>query len=149
MKSDLAAVAGFFEDLPVLVLVLAGVLSLIFSSVWVSEARSSAQKDSELTFEAREIVSRTSQEIKFSGASDVIPLLGHVKSLNLSDCSLVAQSYDVHLTIQIVYPKKELVCEYSSNDDPGSSSTGFASKFLNAIDDSGLTIILEVQAIVW
>jgi len=143
------AVAGFFEDLPVLVLVLSGVLSLMFSSVWVTEARSSAQEDSELAFEAREIVSRISQEIEFSGASGIVPLLSHVKNLNLSDCSLVTQSRDVHVTIQIVHPKKELVCEYSSNDDPGSFSTGFASKFLNAIDDSGLTIILEVQAIVW
>lgn len=150
MRTDRSGVAGFFEDLPVLMFVLSGVASLVLTSVFVSERIASAELGEQLDAIADRMVSSVSLEILRSCGADTVPSLAAVRSVNYS--FLTAESCEGRsfaLSVLSLHPSFSCLVNISCNRTGVPSSTGYASGLLNALADDGLVMVMEVRAIVW
>jgi hypothetical protein len=150
MRADRSGVAGFFEDLPVLMFVLSGVVALVLTSVFVSGRMSADRLDKELDAAAKRIVDSVASEMLFSCGPDVLPT---VTSICASDYSgLVSQLSDGRgfaLSVFSLHPSFRCMLNISSDQSSAPRSTGYASELLNALGDDGLSMVLEVRVIVW
>ena len=150
MRADRSGVAGFFEDLPVLMFVLSGVVALVLTSVFVSGRMSADRLDKELDAAAKRIVDSVASEMLFSCGPDVLPT---VTSICASDYSgLVSQLSDGRgfaLSVFSLHPSFRCMLNISSDQISAPRSTGYASELLNALGDDGLSMVLEVRVIVW
>ena len=150
MRSDRSGVAGFFEDLPVLMFVLSGVVALVLTSVFVSERISASGLDKQLDAVAKRIVDSVASEMLFSCGPDVLPTVASICAFDYSD--LVSQLSDGRgfaLSVFSLHPSFGCMLNISSDQSSAPRSTGYASELLNALGDNGLNMVLEVRVIVW
>jgi hypothetical protein len=150
MRADRLGVAGFFEDLPVLMFVLSGVVALVLTSVFVSERMTAERMDEQLDVVAKRIVDTVASEMLFSCGPDVLPTVASICAFNYSD--IVSQLSDGRgFALSVFSLQPSFACILNTSSDQGSAprSTGYASELLNALGDNGLTIVLEVRVIVW
>jgi len=150
MRRDCSGVAGFFEDLPVLMFVLSGVVALVFTSVFVSVRTSADRLDEELDAIATRMVDSVTSEILYSCGPDVLPTVASVRALDYSNLvSHLSCGRGFALSVCSLHPLFACVFNVSSHQSGAPRSTGYASELLNALADNGLTVVLEVRAIVW
>lgn len=150
MRSDRSGAAGFFEDLPVLMFVLSGVVALVLTSVFVSERMSADRLDEQLDAVANRIVDSVASEMLFSCGPDVLPTVASICAFDYTD--LVSQLSDGRgfaLSVFSLHPSFVCMLNFSSNQSSAPRSTGYASELLNALGDNGLNMVLEVRVIVW
>jgi len=150
MRSDESGVAGFFEDLPVLAFVLCGVLLLVSSSLWVSAQLAGLRENERLEKLTDRAADMIVEVIGSSTTSYDVPTMQSIERSNLFEY-LNDLLRSVHYALNIskrggqsdwyVMVKDCFTCEVSQ--------TAFASRLLNAIDGSGLVVVLEVRLIVW
>jgi len=146
MRSDEAAVGGFAEDLPVMVFVLAGVCMLVGSAVDAAD-RVEAGPGDELELVAEMLVS----EVIDAACVAALPTTAGLRSLNVSDCvhAIAASCEGSHLSLRSVYPVPELLLSWGAFPVERPEATGSFSRLVNALDDEGLVIVVEVRAVVW
>ena len=147
MWTDRSAVAGFFEDIPVLLIVLVGVMSLVLSGVVAAERTQRIENQRQLDL----LASRLIDSIAINVAPD--PSIEHASlvafaSLNFTRCAanvLADESYGISV-IQLC-PSTEWIRTRAA--DPQGHDTGYASRLFNARLDDGSVGILEVVVFVW
>ena len=149
MRVDRAAVAGFFEDLPVLLFVLAGVMTLVVSSTFAAERFDAQKRQKELDESAQDIADAIVRCIELSAGSNGLPLVSAVSSMNISNKVAQTGGCDFAASVFIVHPLVKLVIYYSTDPDALPKLTGSSLRFMNAIDDQGEIIIVEVRTVVW
>jgi hypothetical protein len=150
MRADRSGVAGFFEDLPVLMFVLSGVAALVLTSVFASERMAANRMDEQLDAVAKRIVDSVTSEMLFSCGPDVQPSVTAICAFNYSE--LVSQLSDGRgfaLSILSLHPSFGRMLNISSDQRSMPRSTGYACGLLNAMDANGLSIVLEVRVVVW
>ncbi len=150
MNTDDAGVAGFFEDLPVLMFVLMGVATLVLSGTWVSQNLETIRIQEELDSFAEDLVDSVLSRILRHETPDLMPSMSWVQNISLSD--LVSEIVgERHYLIAIVsrYPSFAWLKTESNGDPVRLHATGYCSELLNVLDGSGRTAMLEVRAIVW
>lgn len=146
MRFDDRAVGGFFEDLPVLAFVLAGVLSVSGTAAWTSSELVEAGQLDALERKASSLVSAIVSDLQ---DSEVMLTLEMIAAANLSSASdVLAEGISCYVTIWCVHPFRELLLSYGDvGDDP--ALVGSDSSFMNMLCDGGVVGVSEVRAIVW
>lgn len=149
MRADDAAVAGFFEDLPVLLFVLAGVSTLVLSGVMAAERASEKRLHSELDSAAERLLDSILMSL---GAGEDIgnAWISSVGSVNISRCSAQVLDGEACAVNFVQYwPSLQWLRSEAPSMGIPSTNTGYASRVLNAIEDNGLVGIIEVTVHVW
>lgn len=146
MRFDNVAVGGFFEDLPVLAFVLAGVLSVSGTAVWTSGELAEAGQITSLERHATNLVSAAVSVLRGLGTA---PDLETVACVNLSGLlDGLTEDLGCIIAVWCVHPFRELVL---SCGDIGTSpaSVGSDSSYMNVLCGGGVVGVLEVRALVW
>ena len=149
MRRDISGVAGFFEDLPVLLIVLAGIATLVVSTAYAGERMRAQSLQDELDYVADRFV----DSVVMSLATD--PLIEHtsisaIESVNATRCaceSFGSESFEISFIMR--YPTVEWIRSLSCADNPLPLNTGYASRLLSAVLDNGTIGVVEVSAVVW
>ncbi len=150
MKADDAGVAGFFEDLPVLMFVLAGVATLVLCGTWVSRNLNTVQVQEELDSLAETLVDSLLSRLLRPETPGLIPPVSSAQDVNIAAiASSVAGERHYLVAIIARYPSYAWLNSCSDNDTSIPNVTGYCSRLLNVLDGYGRTVMLEVRAIVW
>lgn len=146
MRRDTDGVGGFFEDLPVLAFVLAGVLSVAGTASWTGEALSDGEVREGLESAARHLAASVAIELAGAGA---LPSTDSVRGANLSGpldglpedtCALVS--------VWCLHPDPEpLIVAATAEGDPPEAFSARA--LLNVLCEGGVVGIAEVRVLVW
>ena len=148
MRADEEAVGGFFEDLPVLVFVLAGVSVLVSSAVWAEQELARDRADAELEFAAEILVGAVCAHL--FPADGVLPTVDSLRTCNLSQVSLAAApGQGCAVAVRERYPADLLLYNESVGCSVVPDVVASASRLMNAVDSRGLTVVVEVRASVW
>ncbi len=140
-------VAGFFEDLPVLMFVLLGVSALVMSGTWVAKTNATHDLEEELDGAALRIVQRL---LVMARDWSQMPRICSLAGMNISaSVALETDGYGYAISVACLHPTSEMLTSATQGDVGDVGLTGFARTLFNAIDDQGLVRILEVQVIVW
>ncbi len=150
MKADDSGVAGFFEDLPVLMFVLVGVATLVLCGTWVSRSLNAINDQEELDSLAEDLVNTVMSRLLRPETPGLMPSVSSVHSVNVSDIASRVVG-ERHFVVAIIgrYPAYAWLNIGSDNDTDLPDATGYSSRLLNALDGSGRTTVIEVRAIVW
>lgn len=150
MKADDSGVAGFFEDLPVLMFVLVGVATLVLCGTWVSRSLNAIHDQEELDSLAENLVNSVMSRLLRPETPGLMPSVSSVQSVNVSDIASRVVG-ERHFVVAIIarYPAYAWLNIGSDNDTALPDATGYSSRLLNALDGSGRTTVIEVRAIVW
>ena len=146
MRRDTEAVGGFFEDLPVLAFVLAGVLSVAGTACWTGEqARESGL---EVSLERSADLLITSVVLSLTGTS-ATPSMDSIRCAELSEAFCCLDQWEAALvSVWCVHPASEPLLVVSTTDgEPGLAS--HQRVFLNALFPGGTVGIVEVRVLVW
>ncbi len=146
MKADESAVGGFFEDLPVLAFVLAGVALLMSTGVYVSQRLDEARSEEEADALAESLLLEVLGKLRNQESSGVMPTVASVVGADLA----VSLNRVTGCTVSVVmrHPNVEWL-RVESFGVFEQSRTGYASALMNAIDDDGIVVILEVRVVAW
>jgi hypothetical protein len=147
MRNDESGVGGFFEDLPVLVFVLAGVLCIMSTACW-STAQSSVDGVID-TMQRRAAEVMDSLFMKVTRHTSV-PSVNQIRSINLS--GLVAPTDDgflLHVSIWIIHPDLDRLASAGSWEPNEMRESVSSRRLLNALDESGRVVIGEARVVVW
>lgn len=141
-------VAGFFEDLPVLMFVLVGVSVLVMSAAWVQQE--SAERDLEIQLD--DGARRLAEDVvaSFRSCWGFVPRVASIQGKNLSSVvALPSDGYGCAVSVAIIHTNPSVLATYAEGGLGEASVTGYARILFNAEDDCGLVLILEVRVIVW
>jgi hypothetical protein len=149
VRPDDSAIAGFFEDLPVLLIVLAGVAILVFSGVSASEriSRESAQRSLDAT--AARFVDSIMLSLSRS-LTDQHVSLSAIMSVNVSLCAGGTLCHEFYrIAFVELYPDVRWIRVETDAMGVLGGDTGYASRLINAVMDDGAVGIVGVTAFVW
>jgi len=150
MRKDDHAVAGFFEDLAVMVFILAGV-SLLISSYASSSLVAQAQAEQErLDYLAEDFVTRVVSLAMEAGEGPAGPSVSVLRGLDLptvAQRSLAGRC--VAASISVLHPYPQVVISFSSEEPYDPLVTGYSEELMNAVDEAGMVVIVEVRCVVW
>lgn len=146
MKGDDDAVGGFFEDLPVLAFVLAGVALLLSTGIWVSERLDEAGTEMELDALAKDLMTCVLAQVRNPEAPELLPMLASVLGMNVSAGPSELDGYIVSVILR--HPAVEWLKVMGAGSETP-DRTGYASALLNALDERGLVVVLEVRVVAW
>ncbi len=148
--NDRAGVAGFFEDLPVLMFVLVGVSVLVLSAAWVARENAERQAEESLDEAARRIAGNLIASFLTEPGS--MPRVSSLEGRNLSEAVtriMPAAVSGFSVAVSQLYPGPVAINAQMYGDEAEGSRTGFARAVFNGVDDHGLVLVLEVRIIVW
>jgi len=149
VKRDECGVAGFLEDLPVLMFVLAGTLAIVVSALGASKAVVSRDEDKELECLADRCAELLLSELLGQHSEPVITV-GSVCSTRLSKIvDEFLYERDFCMSILMVHPELKWLVQESGRSEEVPERACSASRLVNALTDDGRTAILEVRIIVW
>jgi hypothetical protein len=150
MRPDEAGVAGFFEDLPVLMFVLVGVTTLILCGTWVSKSLNALNAQEELDSLAENLVNSVMSSLLRPETSGIVPSVSSVQAIDISQIAAGVVGQRHYLVAIIVrYPSYCSLNKGSDNDTAPPDATGYCSRLLNVLDANERIVMLEVKAIVW
>jgi hypothetical protein len=149
MRKDIRGIGGFFEDLPVLLFVLAGVLSVLSSACWTNAYSSEEAEFDDVR--VRALAMMDSVLLRLSEYASV-PTEAQVGNLNLS--ALARQQgldSDCCVSIWMLHPEVYLLASTGNipEDDRMYGSSSSESRLFNVIDGSGRIGVGEIYVIVW
>jgi hypothetical protein len=149
MRDDESAVGGFFEDLPVLVIVLCGVVAIVSASVWSSGQIANEQFVQELDEIARGFADRLVEAALQVEGGDY-PSVDKLRTLNISRLSIgLPKTIGYAVSIVEVYPSLEWLRQFVSDEKPISSDAVASIRLMNAVDSLSRIVIVEARVIVW
>ncbi len=149
MKADRDGVAGFFEDLPVLMFVLTGVFLIVGASIWTSSALGAQRVQDKLESLAEDLVNEVILEIEAHLGGESLPSISALSHLNLSNKA--GGGYSTHsCAIAIIerYPEIRWLAYWSEETPDSPSQSVGAAKLLNAYDEHLMVVVVEVRAFV-
>lgn len=150
MRDDCGGVAGFFEDLPVLMFVLTGVFIVVAAAVWTSTTLETQRLRYRLEALAEGLVNEVVLDIQTRLGGESVPTVDGLSHLNLSHLAGgVPPSIRFSVAIIERYPEiRWLAHSFEGNFDSPVSAVG-AARLLNALDENLMVAAVEVRAIVW
>jgi hypothetical protein len=150
MKADCDGVAGFFEDLPVLMFVLTGVFIVVAAGVWTSNLLEAQRMRDKLDALAEGLVNEVVLEVEAPLTGDSFPTVSTLSHLNLSHLASGVPSVH-HCSIAIIerYPEVRWLVLWSGETSDHPIQAFAAAKLLNAFDEHLMIVVVEVRAIVW
>jgi hypothetical protein len=146
MREDIDGVGGFFEDLPVLAFVLAGVLSVAGTACWTAESRSAGDALEGLEACADLLVADVVAELTRSSPT---PSTESIRRTNLSvPFGHMAEGTAGVVSVWCVHPGSEPLLVASTGDsEPCDACSDRA--LMNALREDGTVCVVEVRALVW
>jgi hypothetical protein len=150
MRDDCGGVAGFFEDLPVLMFVLAGVFIVVAAGVWTSTTLETQHKRDRLEALAESLVDQVVLEIETRLGGESVPTVDALSRLNLSHVAggvLPADRFSVAIIER--YPEVRWLIQWSDETPESPTQAVGAARLLNALDENLMVAAVEVRAIVW
>ncbi len=150
MMADDRGVAGFFEDLPVLMFVLAGVFIIVAAGVWTSDALASQRFHNKLEGLAEELVNDIIHEVTVRAGANQLPSLDILTSLNLGRVAADSvQSHCYSIAIVERFPTTQWLvnCSKASGSQPFEAAG--SALLLNALDSQLRVVVIEVEVLVW
>ncbi|UCE91842.1 MAG: hypothetical protein JSV90_01440 [Methanobacteriota archaeon] len=148
MRRDIAGVGGFVEDLPVLLFILMGTVSVITTSVWVAEGREKAKALADADEAAKRLVDAVLLRLS-GGEANGVSIAG-LRSLNASQVNELCPSIlSWQLSISIFHPRPEAVEHGCDGPGVGASGSGYHNRFVNASYDRDASALVEVRCVVW
>lgn len=148
--ADDRGVAGFFEDLPVLMFVLAGVFIIVAAGVWTSDALASQRFHNKLEGLAEELVNDIIHEVTVRAGANQLPSLDILTSLNLGRVAADSvQSHCYSIAIVERFPTTQWLvnCSKASGSQPFEAAG--SALLLNALDSQLRVVVIEVEVLVW
>jgi len=150
VNADDHAVAGFFEDLPVLMFVLAGVASLLLSGSWVAGCEQHHRASEELRDIAEDFGGRLLDAVGASDPTSPAPMMASVEDLDVSAVSgALGRTVRASVSIVELYPDVVWVLTWRSEDQGEISSTGSFGALFHARGSDGNTAVMELRVVVW
>lgn len=146
VRDDSNAVGGFFEDLPVMAFVLAGVLTVTGTACWASAQLSQEASSDSLERSASLLVMAVVDAL---GGTDGLVSIGATRSANLSGLlDSLPGSLDCLVSVWCIHPDLDLLVVYG---DAGAGPVEAHSEraLVNVLLDDGVIGILEVRVLVW
>lgn len=149
MRSDRTGVAGFFEDLPVLMFVLAGTCVLVASGVLASEANAQKDQADRLHRLASRLADSLMTEL-YLARPGLPPSVSAVCATALEQVAdAVAVGCDYYFSLLVLHPELRYLCNASNKESCAGYRAASASRLVNASTDDGLVAILVVKVVVW
>ena len=147
MRRDERAVGGFIEDVPVLVFVLAGVLTLVGTGAWAVEQKADAERDEALRTLASDTMDRVLWTISdgSGGALGVDSLAAGNVSWLFTD---IPEGIGWLLSVEVLHPQAEQLVLLRSHAVGTPIETASESRLLNAECES-LCVMVRVTVVVW
>jgi len=150
MRGDHRAVAGFFEDLPVLIFVLSGVMALVLTSTFVAERIETDRFKDSLDALAQRIVNSLSARMQSARGPDLLPTAAAISAWNYSEILDQASEGRGYLfALSSLHPSQSCRVTVCSDGSEVPETTGHARRLVNALDDRNVCVVLEVSVIVW
>lgn len=150
MSWDDSAVGGFFEDLTVLLFVMVGVAVIVSAGVWTAHDALESRAENELDLLAEELLTGLLREISRPESLGYAPTLDHVKGLDLLAIATgIDPDYRFCIGAAERHPEHAWLCSATRGLPEGAVDTGFASGFVNAMDPTGMIVVVEVMVLVW
>jgi hypothetical protein len=148
MRADDSGVGGFVEDLPVLLFVLMGTLTVISTSVWVTGERREMRLEAEADNVAGELLEALLLQLS-EGHADGISV-SELRGLDASAVDgLRHDDFLWQLSIYIIHPWVESICLRSDDSVAGSGDHGYANRIINASYGADGCALVEVRCAVW
>lgn len=144
------AVGGFFEDLPVLALVLLGVFLLVSTSALVSQELSGRRESERLGSVAEDILNAIMVHLTsgdLTGHMPTVPAMRQIDLRALADP--VANCAGYCASIVSIHPRTEWLSSATAGDILVAQHVAYAGGFLNALLEDGSVAILEVKVLAW
>jgi len=149
VRLDDSAVAGFFEDIPVLIIILTGVSSLVLSGVMASERITAVTVQRGLDELAERLVCWIAIWVHPDQGIEHASLASFM-SVNITRGAsevLDDESYKVAVVQRL--PRLEWIRSASNSEAADLLNTGYASGLFNARLGDGTIGVVEVAAFVW
>ena len=147
MENDVNGIGGFFEDLPVLILLLAGVSSVVLTSAWSVEQRAQGEELEELNRSAERILGSALAAASDDGDGEFA-----LEDLLRLDCRAIGLEPGIDgwvVVVEVVHPFMDGAVARSSASEPTPSSVGWASTVVNATYSGDMVAVVEVTCLVW
>jgi hypothetical protein len=150
MKADCDGVAGFFEDLPVLMFVLTGVFIVVAAGVWTSNTLEAQRMRDRFESLAEGLVNEVVLEIEARLGGESLPTVSALSNLNLSHLAGGAMSaHRCSVAIIERYPEARWLVHWSDETADSPVQAVGAATLLNAFDEHLMVVVVEVRVIVW
>lgn len=148
MRDDKQGVGGFLEDIPVLVFVLAGVVTLIGASVWAAGMRSDLVREVELESLAGDLVDRALWDL--SDGVDGHVSVDRMAQLDLSQLSgRVPAGTGWLVSVNVIHPWTEQLLLAQGGSQHHVAYVGCGCELINAPYGTDGSAVVKVTAIVW
>ena len=149
MKKDERGVAGFFEDLPVLLFVLAGTFTIVVSAWNASQVVVSGEENKALERLTERCAALLLSEIAGEHPETVITVASVCSTKLIDIATEFLDGSAFCLSIVMVHPELEWLLQESDRSGGVPERACSVSRLLNALADDGCTAILVVRIIVW
>jgi hypothetical protein len=150
MKADCDGVAGFFEDLPVLMFVLTGVFIVVAAGVWTSNTLEAQRMRDRLEALAEGLVNEVVLETEARLGGESFPTVSALSHLNLSHLAEgVLPAHHCSIAIIERYPEARWLVHWPDETPDSPIQAVGAARLLNAFDEHLMVVVVEVRAIVW
>jgi len=151
MRSNEAGFAGFFEDLPVMIIVLGGVFVLVLTATRISAETMSRSADERLKAVADSIIDRIESEANALDHPAGAPMLSALARLNLTECSEQSTrgNYAYRIVIVVLHPDAGRVIALAGSTPSAEGRLAVSTALMNAMDESSSAAIVEIRAMVW
>jgi hypothetical protein len=150
MKADCVGVAGFFEDLPVLMFVLTGVFIVVAASVWTSNTLEAQRMRDRLEALAKGLVNEVVLEVEVRLGGESFPTGSALSHLNRSHLAGgVLPAHRCSIAVIERYPEVRWLVHWSDETPDSPIQAVGAARLLNAFDEHLMVVVVEVRAIVW
>lgn len=148
MRTDTRGVAGFFEDLPVLLLVLAGVSSVALTGAWCTDQQADAARQEGLSAAAEALV-RAAVLVASDGGPSTLTV-GSLFALEPEDLEVnAAGCVGWAVVIEVLHPvgdRHEISFDGLDDLPP---DLGYACELVNAVYEGDMTAVVEVTGVAW
>jgi len=149
VRKDEDAVGGFFEDLPVLVLVLCGVATIIAASIWSSGRIADERLDEDLRETAERFADRLVEAAQLTEGVEY-PTIDKLRALNITRLAAgLPEDTGYAVSLVQVFPSLEWILQHGSREKPVSEDACASSRLVNAVDEWSRVVIVEVRVVVW
>jgi hypothetical protein len=144
------AVGGFFEDLPVLALVLLGVFLLVSTSGLASRELSGRRELERLESVAEDIAKAILGHLSSGDGTGHMPTVQAMRQLNLRALAdPVASCAGYCASVVLMHPSTEWLSSATTGDILAAQHVVYAGGFLNAALEDGSVAIVEVNVLAW
>jgi len=144
------AVGGFFEDLPVLALVLLGVFLLVSTSTLVYQESSGRREYDRLESVTQDIAKAIIGHLSRGDESSHLSTVSAMREINLEALAdSVADCAGYCASVVLLHPRTEWLSSAATGDLHDARQVAYAAGFLNAILDDGSVAVVEVRVLAW